>query len=86
MEPVSPTRLCKSGVILAGIFTGLMLPGVILPENGGMDFTSLEKNQLCAVNVANNMYVCMYIYIYIYTYIYMYVCVCVPYNENGWQS
>ncbi|XP_065910424.1 eukaryotic translation initiation factor 2D-like isoform X2 [Dysidea avara] len=32
----------------------LMLPGVILPENGGMDFTSLEKEQLCAVNVANN--------------------------------
>ena len=37
-----------------------MLPGVILPENGGMDFVSLEKDQLCAVNVANNMCVlCM---------------------------
>ena len=44
-----------------------MLPGVILPENGGMDFTSLEKDQLCAVNVAKNMYVCLYVC----------VCVCV---------
>ena len=34
-----------------------MLPGVTLPENGGMDFRSLEKDQFCAVNIARNMYV-----------------------------
>ena len=37
-----------------------MLPGVVLPENNGMDFRSLEKDQLCAVNIAHNMcVVCM---------------------------
>jgi len=44
-----------------------MLPGVILPENGGMDFTSLEKEQLCAVNLANNRY-CLKVWVSYFTF------------------
>ena len=77
-----PHSLLYSEVIF---FTGLMLPGVIPPENGGMDFTSLEKNQLCAVNVANNMYVkvcvciraCMYMDVCMY--VHMHACMLCAY-------
>ena len=59
-----------------------MLPGVILPENSGMDFRSLEKGQLCAVNIAHNMCVCVCLSVCLSICLYVHV----PYKGNIWQK